>query len=154
MSIQSEINRLNSAKTAISNAIQSRGVDVPTGTSIDGMAELIQKIPTFFTYKATYLVSDWTYNNTRGLYYQSAVVTSVDGGPTLTSENAFLSAPYTTSTTSPSTNETLAQALSIINTGEINVTEAGSTSMGIGIFVATKPSCDITVYWFGREISE
>ena len=49
MSIQSEIDRLNSAKTAISNAIKSRGVDVPSGTSISDMADLITKIPTFFT---------------------------------------------------------------------------------------------------------
>ena len=150
MSIQSEIDRLNSAKTAISNAIQSRGVDVPAGTSIDGMAELITKIPTFFTYKATLSVSNWYANRTStGVRFdQSVKLVAVDGGPEPTS-NMFLSAPYTASTNSESTNRTLAQALSIINTGIVTLSDGS-----IKIEVATKPSCDITVYWFGREISE
>ena len=150
MSIQSEIDSLNSAKTAISNAIQSRSVDVPAGTSIDGMAELITKIPTFFTYKATLSVSNWhaTGTSTGARFDQSVKLVAVDGGPKPTL-NMFLSAPYTASTNSESTNRTLAQALSIINTGIVTLSDGS-----IKIEVATKPSCDITVYWFGREISE
>lgn len=150
MSIQSEIDRLNSAKTAISNAIKSRGVDVPSGTSISDMADLITKIPTFFTYKATFSVSNWhvTGTTTGVRFGQSVKLIAVDGGPEPTL-NMFLSAPYTASTDSESTNRTLAQALSIINTGIISVLEGT-----ISVVVDTKPNCDITVYWFGREISE
>lgn len=153
MSIQSEIDRLNSAKTAISNAIKSRGVDVPDGTSISDMADLITKIPTFFTYKATFAVDSWvaaetSISGTTVSYAQTATVTSVDGGPAISS-NMFLTAPYTASTNSESTNRTLAQTLSIINTGIVTLSDGS-----IKIEVATKPSCDITVYWFGREISE
>lgn len=150
MSIQSEIDRLNSAKTAISNAIKSRGVDVPSGTSISDMADLITKIPTFFTYKATFSVSNWhaTGTTTGVRFDQSVKLIAVDGGPEPTL-NMFLSAPYTASTDSESTNRTLAQALSIINTGIISVLEGT-----ISVVVDTKPNCDITVYWFGREISE
>lgn len=44
MSIASELTRLQNAKKAISNAIANKGVTVPTGTKLDGMAALIGKI--------------------------------------------------------------------------------------------------------------
>ena len=44
MSIQSEIDRIVGAKTAIATAIEGKGVTVPEGTKIDGMAPLIEAI--------------------------------------------------------------------------------------------------------------
>ncbi len=44
MSIRTEINRITAAKTAIASAIADKGVDVPNGTLIDGMAPLIKSI--------------------------------------------------------------------------------------------------------------
>lgn len=44
MSIQSEITRISGAKTAIGTAITNKGVTVPAGTKIDGMANLIAQI--------------------------------------------------------------------------------------------------------------
>lgn len=44
MSIQSEITRLSAAKTAIAEAITGKGVTVPGGTGLDGMAALIGQI--------------------------------------------------------------------------------------------------------------
>lgn len=44
MSIKSEINRIEGAKTAIGNAVASKGVSVPTNTKLDGMASLINSI--------------------------------------------------------------------------------------------------------------
>lgn len=44
MSIQSEITRIESAKTAIATAIEGKGVTVPDGTLLDGMASLIESI--------------------------------------------------------------------------------------------------------------
>ena len=44
MSIQSEITRLESAKSAIAEAIAGKGVTVPDGTLLDGMASLIESI--------------------------------------------------------------------------------------------------------------
>lgn len=46
MSVQTEINRISSAKSAISTAIANKGVTVPSGTKIDGMATLIGQIST------------------------------------------------------------------------------------------------------------
>ena len=44
MSIQSELTRLTNAKAAIQTAIEGKGVTVPEGTLLDGMAALIESI--------------------------------------------------------------------------------------------------------------
>lgn len=44
MSVQSEITRLENAKAAIKAAIEGKGVTVPSGTLLDGMAALIDAI--------------------------------------------------------------------------------------------------------------
>ena len=44
MSIQSEINRIAGAKSDIADAIEDKGVTVPSGTKLDGMANLIGQI--------------------------------------------------------------------------------------------------------------
>lgn len=45
MSIANELTRLQNAKNAISNAIKNKGVTVPATTKLDGMAALINSIP-------------------------------------------------------------------------------------------------------------
>ena len=44
MSVQTEITRIESAKTAITTAIEGKGVTVPTGTKLDGLAALVESI--------------------------------------------------------------------------------------------------------------
>ena len=44
MSIQTELTRLTNAKAAIQTAIEGKGVTVPAGTLLDGMAALIESI--------------------------------------------------------------------------------------------------------------
>ena len=44
MSIQTELSRIINAKAAIKAAIESKGVTVPDGTKLDGMASLIASI--------------------------------------------------------------------------------------------------------------
>ena len=46
MSIVTEISRLKSAKSAIAAAIAGKGVTVPDGTMLDGMAAMIESIET------------------------------------------------------------------------------------------------------------
>ena len=44
MSIQSEIDRIVGGKTSIATAIEGKGVTVPTGTKLDGLAALVESI--------------------------------------------------------------------------------------------------------------
>lgn len=46
MSIQTELTRITNAKAAIKAAIEGKGVTVPNGTLLDGMASLIESIET------------------------------------------------------------------------------------------------------------
>lgn len=46
MSVQSEISRIENAKSAISTAIKGKGVTVPSTAKLDDMASLIDNIPT------------------------------------------------------------------------------------------------------------
>ena len=46
MSVQSEITRIESAKTAITTAIEGKGVTVPEGTKLDALAALVESIET------------------------------------------------------------------------------------------------------------
>ena len=45
MSIASELTRIQNAKSAIANSIKNKGVTVPAATKLDGMAQLINSIP-------------------------------------------------------------------------------------------------------------
>ena len=67
MSVQSEIDRIAGAKSDISTAIMNKGVTVPSGTKLDGMAALIDSISggedviikrVTFRPPANYLLSD------------------------------------------------------------------------------------------------
>lgn len=44
MSVQSEINRLQTAKADLKSAIENKGVTVPSSTKLDGYADLVDSI--------------------------------------------------------------------------------------------------------------
>ena len=54
MSIQTELNRLQNAKSSLKNAIQNKGVSVPSATTLDGYAALVQQIETGDMHQAVY----------------------------------------------------------------------------------------------------
>ena len=63
MSIQSELTRLTNAKAAIQTAIEGKGVTVPSGTLLDGMAALIESIETGggLTHNSLYIAASGTF---------------------------------------------------------------------------------------------
>ena len=60
MSIQTELTRLTNAKAAIQTAIEGKGVTVPSGTLLDGMAALIEGIKTEKVITGTFTVESNT----------------------------------------------------------------------------------------------
>lgn len=63
MSIQTELTRLTNAKAAIKTAIEGKGVTVPSGTLLDGMAALIESIEAGggLTHNSLYKVASGTF---------------------------------------------------------------------------------------------
>lgn len=45
MSVSSQVTRIRSARDDIAAAIEGKGVEVPAGTKIDGLAALVSQIP-------------------------------------------------------------------------------------------------------------
>lgn len=64
MSVQTEITRIESAKTAIATAIAGKGVTVPDGTLLDGMAALIESIEADLEYNRLKKVAGGTFTVT------------------------------------------------------------------------------------------
>lgn len=93
-------------------------------------------------YSGTFKVDGWTAAG--GVYTQKVTVSPVDGGPALTS-SMNLSVPMTAKTATLDTNATLSRVLELINTGSCVVGSASVT-----ITAASKPTCDIVVYWYAR----
>jgi hypothetical protein len=93
MSIQSQINRIKSAKSAIAAAIANKGVTVPSGTSLDGMAALIDMIvvapaPSYSNVLASAIGYDGAILNGRG-YIDGYRLT---GSQTVASNLSYLTA--------------------------------------------------------------
>ena len=65
MSIQSEINRIKAAVAALAASITNKGVTVPDGTKLDGMAALVDSIQQGGS-------EDWKITDGRYLFYQGA----------------------------------------------------------------------------------
>ena len=60
MSIQTELTRLTNAKAAIQTAIAGKGVTVPSGTLLDGMAALIESIKAGGDFNSTIVKGSFT----------------------------------------------------------------------------------------------
>lgn len=89
MSIQSEINRMSIAKKNIGMAIINKGVAVPGGTKLDGLATLIDSIKVVGDSGAeVYEICIKTKNRpTAASLVQSITYTSTDGTGALTLKN-------------------------------------------------------------------
>ena len=60
MSIQTELTRITNAKAAIKTAIEGKGVTVPSGTLLDGMAALIESIQAGGDFNSTVVKGSFT----------------------------------------------------------------------------------------------
>ena len=101
MSVQSEITRIESAKTAIAAAIEGKGVTVPEGMLLDGMAPLIESIEagggnfatgTFTT--TDDITSNVVINHNLGVKPKFIIVLCTEAGTYSNSSNHWLSFYY------------------------------------------------------------
>lgn len=172
MSIQSQLNRLTSAKSALRSAISAKGVTVPAATTLDGYSALVAQITTgdmntavydpqgkardIFAeiaantplYTATFRVNGWSEASasakSKGYAYQQTVslLPVKAGAPTVTANSEFVTGCSFLPVGVAETDQALAEALTIINNG---YTTSGTGA--VTTLVTEKPAVDITVRW-------
>lgn len=159
MSIQTEINRLSTAKNDLKTALTAKGVTVPSGTRLDGYSALLAQVPgadayldkaTYdpggfkrdlfaeigYLYKATFLLDGWSGS---GPYTQTVTAIPVDGGPGVTAGSQLLSSPLLADDLAGSCDAVQAAAL----------VAAGKFTPGAGTLSCTtnyRPTADVEVY--------
>lgn len=141
MSIRSEITRIENAKSDIAEAIADKGVTVPSGTTLDGMAALISDIetgsdPVLQTKTVTPTTSKQTITADSGYdgldtVTVNAMPTATQATPSITVSSAGLitakaiqSAGYVASGTKQATKQLTTQAAQTITPGTSNKTIA------------------------------
>lgn len=92
-------------------------------------------------YKATLLADSWTSAGS-GRYTQTAALTPLDGGPAVTADSVQMSDVMCNQTTVQETNETLQEALGIINSGN---TVLGANQVTVTVFEV--PEADVEAIW-------
>ena len=165
MSIQTELNRLQNAKSSLKTAIQNKGVTVPFATTLDGYAALVQQIATgdmhravydpqgkaqdIFAYgphlyKATFLLDRWSGN---GPYTQTVSVQAVDGGPAITSASHMTSGLFCDDTLTGEAKKILCEAASLV--------DSGTKTFGSGTITCVleneKPTADAEIYFNAKK---
>lgn len=172
MSIASEVERLESAKSDLKTALESKGVTVPEGAKLDEFPVLVQHLgngdmlksvydpdgenknifKTIYAnapmYTALYRLDDWTEADEdakgKGYAYQQTVTLTPDDpkAPTVTADSKFLPQMGAPKTGIVETDEILKEMLNIIADG---VTTAGAGT--VTTLVREKPTTDIPVVW-------
>lgn len=172
MSIASEVERLESAKSDLKTALESKGVTVPEGAKLDEFPALVQQLGNgdmlksvydpegenkniFRTirasapmYTALYRLDDWVEADEdakgKGYAYQQTVTLTPDDpkAPTVTAESKFRPEIGSPKTGVAETDDILKDALNIIADG-VTTTGAGAVTT----LVREKPTTDIPVVW-------
>lgn len=165
MSIQTELTRLQNAKSDLRSAIQSKGVTVPSAATLDNYGALVEQIETgdmhkavydpqgknqdIFAYgphlyKATLLLDGWSEESP---YTQTVAVQAVDGGPGITSGSLMTSPVYFDDTVQGEAREALEEAVSLVNGGH-KTFGAGTITC---VIQGEKPLADAEVYFNARK---
>lgn len=143
---------MNDLESRISSGITGLQTDV--ATQIETEATERSKADTYLqdnidavanVYAATLLLDDWdALSDSSGYAYkqQAQIVAEESGKQPVTSDSVFLTPCYFTPTGVQATDESLSEALAIINAG---YTTSGSGT--VTVLAAEKPACDITVKW-------
>lgn len=164
MSIASEVARLQEAKIGLAAALESKGVAVPEGATLDHYPALVGQIPQidpedYYTksqtkslvswqYSATYNLDNWvasSSNDQRNGYpwTQTVTLTPLDPqAPAITADSVFEPQIGCAPTGVAETDNMLRAALAIIANG--NSTSGAGT---ITTVVQSKPDVDVPVIW-------
>lgn len=149
MSVQTELNRLQAAKTGLTAVLSQNGVAVPAGTTLDEYPTLFSQMGASLAvglFKATFAVDRWTASS--GNYTQTVTVTPVAGNETITKNSVMASAVFVADTYPIATQR-------VVNISGRRV-DAGKKTFGTGTMTCTtrdgqKPPSDVEVFFLAKR---
>lgn len=149
MSVQSEITRLQQAKTGLASVLEQNGITVPAATTLDAYPDLFAMMGENLTvglYKAMFPVDGWTASGSN--YTQSVTVTPLAGSPTISSD-CIMASPVFVEDGYPDATQRLVR----ISAG---IVDAGQKTIGVGSITCTtrggrKPSSDVEVLFLAKK---
>lgn len=148
MSVQSQINRIKSAKDSLRTVLVANGATVSSGTTIDQypqlFADILQNGSTYL-YKATFLVDRWSGS---GTYTQTVTVTPLAGAPAITGSFVMASAIFVEDTYADSTQETIEESGGIVNRSQKVI---GNGSLTCTTRSNEKPISDVEVFFLAKK---
>lgn len=148
MSVQSQINRIKSAKDSLRTVLVANGATVSSWTTIDQypqlFAALLQNGSTYL-YKATFRVGSW-YGS--GTYTQTATVSPQAGAPAITNSFIMASAIFVEDVYPDSTQEIINESGGIVNKGQKVI---GNGTLTCTTRSGEKPTSDVEVFFLAKK---
>ena len=149
MSVQTQLNRLQAAKTGLTAVLSQNGVAVPAGTTLDDYPALFSGMGNSLAvglFRATFAVDRWTASG--GGYAQTATATPVAGAEAI-SKDSVMASPVFVEDTYPDTTQRLVKIAG-------SIVDAGQKTFGAGTVTCTtrggkKPSCDVEVFFLAKR---
>lgn len=149
MSIQSELNRLQTAKSNLAAVLAQNGIVVPDAITLDAYPELFAMMGENLTvglYKALFPVDGWKTSGSN--YTQSVAVTPLAGAPTISSD-CIMASPVFVEDGYPDATQRLVR----ISAG---IVDAGQKTIGVGSITCTtregrKPPSDVEVFFLAKK---
>lgn len=148
MSVQTQVNRLKTAKSDFKAVLEANGTTVSSSATLDTYPQLfantLQNGSTYL-YKATFRVSSWSGSST---YTQTATVTPQAGAPSITSSFVMASAIFVEDTYPDSTQETIIESGEIVNRGQKVI---GNGTLKCTTRSGEKPTSDVEVFFLAKK---
>ncbi len=145
MSVQSEIDRLQTAKAELAAVLTRAGAAVEAGATLDAypalFADVVQKGSTYL-YKASFAVDGWSGS---GPYTQTAAATPLLGAPGITAGSTMVSPPFIENDFPQDTLADLRRSGRAV--------QAGQKTLGAGTVTCTSdtlPPSDVEVFFLAK----
>lgn len=146
MSVQTELNRLKSAKTSLKTVLTQNGVTVPASSTLDEYPALFSTAlqdGSTYLYKAAFALDGWSSGT------QTVPITPMYGAPAYSSTAFFMASPVCVESGFPDeTQVQLKAAGGIID--RANKSFSGS-SMTCTCRDGELPACDVEVYFLAKR---
>lgn len=149
MSIQSELNRLQTAKRNLAAVLEQNGIAVSEEITLDAYPDLFAMMGENLTvglYKAMFPVDGWKASGSN--YTQSVAVTPLAGSPTISSD-CIMASPVFVEDGYPDATQRLVRL-------SAGIVDAGQKTIGVGSITCTtrggrKPTSDVEVFFLAKK---